>query len=63
MPLIVEGHDVVAMARTGSGKTAAFLLPMFEKLQAHSAKVRDLSMVPVFICVCILFLVCCQQQQ
>lgn len=27
------------MARTGSGKTAAFLVPMFEHLKAHSAKV------------------------
>lgn len=35
MPLILVGHDVVAMARTGSGKTAAFLLPMLERLQQH----------------------------
>ncbi|KAJ6774141.1 ATP-DEPENDENT RNA HELICASE RHLE-RELATED [Salix purpurea] len=35
MPLILAGIDVVAMARTGSGKTAAFLLPMLEKLQQH----------------------------
>lgn len=38
MPLIMQGVDVVAMARTGSGKTAAFLVPMYEKLKAHSAK-------------------------
>ncbi|XP_019157630.1 PREDICTED: putative DEAD-box ATP-dependent RNA helicase 29 isoform X1 [Ipomoea nil] len=35
MPLILAGNDVVAMARTGSGKTAAFLVPMLEKLQQH----------------------------
>lgn len=38
VPLILEGKDVVAMARTGSGKTACFLIPMFERLQTHSAK-------------------------
>ena len=38
IPLVLDGKDVVAMARTGSGKTAAFLVPMFEKLHAHSAK-------------------------
>ncbi|CAG8517669.1 2609_t:CDS:2 [Diversispora eburnea] len=39
IPLIMDGKDVVGMARTGSGKTAAFLVPMLEKLKAHSAKV------------------------
>ncbi|XP_061458852.1 ATP-dependent RNA helicase DDX54 [Rhineura floridana] len=38
IPLILDGKDVVAMARTGSGKTACFLIPMFEKLKVHSAK-------------------------
>lgn len=36
VPLVMEGKDVVAMARTGSGKTAAFLIPMLEKLKIHS---------------------------
>jgi ATP-dependent RNA helicase DDX54/DBP10 len=35
---VLEGRDVVAMARTGSGKTACFLIPMFEKLKMRSAK-------------------------
>lgn len=40
IPLILEGQDIVGMARTGSGKTAAFVIPMLEKLKAHSVKVR-----------------------
>ncbi|KAF2085136.1 DEAD-domain-containing protein [Saccharata proteae CBS 121410] len=39
IPLLLDGQDVVGMARTGSGKTAAFVIPMIEKLKAHSAKV------------------------
>ena len=38
IPLIIDGKDVVAMARTGSGKTAAFLIPMFEKLKVSDNK-------------------------
>lgn len=39
IPLVMEGRDVVGMARTGSGKTAAFTLPVVDKLRQHSAKV------------------------
>ncbi|CAK7346865.1 unnamed protein product [Dovyalis caffra] len=48
MPLILAGIDVVAMARTGSGKTAAFLLPMLEKLKQHlpQSGVRALILSP-----------------
>lgn len=38
IPLILDRKDVVGMARTGSGKTAAFVIPMIERLRAHSAR-------------------------
>ncbi|CAG9936996.1 unnamed protein product [Clonostachys rosea f. rosea IK726] len=48
IPLVLDRRDVVGMARTGSGKTAAFVIPMIERLRAHSAKVgaRALIMSP-----------------
>ena len=36
IPLILEGRDLVACSRTGSGKTAAFVIPLINKLQSHS---------------------------
>ncbi|XXG48879.1 hypothetical protein AAC387_Pa02g3206 [Persea americana] len=36
VPLILEGKDVVARAKTGSGKTYAYLLPLLQKLFAES---------------------------
>ncbi|KAI9728129.1 MAG: ATP-dependent RNA helicase dbp10 [Chrysothrix sp. TS-e1954] len=39
VPVVLDGRDVVGMARTGSGKTACFVLPMIEMLKAHSVKV------------------------
>lgn len=32
IPLIMEGRDVVGVANTGTGKTAAFLIPLIEKI-------------------------------
>jgi len=34
IPLIIAGHDVIGIAQTGTGKTAAFTLPMLSKLAA-----------------------------
>lgn len=36
IPTMMQGNDVVAMARTGSGKTAAFLIPLLNFLKTHS---------------------------
>ncbi|CAL9775070.1 unnamed protein product [Musa acuminata subsp. burmannicoides] len=36
IPLILEGKDVVARAKTGSGKTFAYLLPVLQKLFSES---------------------------
>jgi ATP-dependent RNA helicase RhlE len=32
IPAIIDGHDVMGLAQTGTGKTAAFVLPILQKL-------------------------------
>ncbi len=35
IPVVLEGRDLLAAAQTGTGKTAAFALPLLERLQAN----------------------------
>jgi len=45
IPLILEGHDIVAQAQTGTGKTAAFGLPIMSMMKADGS-VEGLVIVP-----------------
>jgi ATP-dependent RNA helicase RhlE len=38
IPAVLEGHDLLGGAQTGTGKTAAFTLPMLHKLNAGSSR-------------------------
>ena len=46
LPPALRGKDVIAMAQTGSGKTAAFGIPLVEKLQPKRFAVQALVLCP-----------------
>jgi ATP-dependent RNA helicase RhlE len=40
IPLIQEGHDVIGLSQTGTGKTAAFVLPILHQLATSKTRAR-----------------------
>ncbi|MDD4873970.1 MAG: DEAD/DEAH box helicase, partial [Dehalococcoidales bacterium] len=47
IPLIMQGRDIVGLAQTGTGKTAAFALPILQRLISGKRRcVRALIMSP-----------------
>ncbi|MFN3532550.1 MAG: DEAD/DEAH box helicase [Candidatus Brocadia sp.] len=47
IPFILQGRDVMALAQTGTGKTAAFVLPVLQRLlQGPRGRVRALIIAP-----------------
>lgn len=46
IPPLLQGRDLVGRARTGSGKTAAFGLPLIDRLSRGGAGVRALVLAP-----------------
>lgn len=46
IPLILEGHDMIGQAQTGTGKTAAFALPLLSRIDPSRREPQMLVLVP-----------------
>ena len=46
IPLIMEGKDIIGQAQTGTGKTAAFGIPLLEKIDPKNKKLQAIVLCP-----------------
>jgi ATP-dependent RNA helicase DeaD len=46
IPLLLEGRDVVGQSQTGTGKTAAYSLPILDKIDSQNSAVQALILAP-----------------
>ena len=46
IPAVLEGRDVVGQAQTGTGKTAAYSIPMLQKIDPDLKKVQAIVLCP-----------------
>ncbi|RIX41945.1 MAG: ATP-dependent helicase [Rhodocyclales bacterium GT-UBC] len=46
IPILLDGHDILGMAQTGTGKTAAFALPLMETIDVKLMKPQALILTP-----------------
>lgn len=46
IPLGLAGKDVIGQAQTGTGKTAAFGIPMLDKIDKNQRKIQGLIVAP-----------------
>ncbi|CAG8764591.1 27994_t:CDS:2, partial [Racocetra persica] len=46
IPIALTGRDILARAKNGTGKTAAFVIPALEKINVKKQKIQALLLVP-----------------
>ncbi|KAL2117654.1 hypothetical protein VTJ04DRAFT_7314 [Mycothermus thermophilus] len=46
IPIALSGRDILARAKNGTGKTAAFVIPALEKINPKNSKIQCLILVP-----------------
>ncbi|HEX8725097.1 MAG TPA: DEAD/DEAH box helicase [Gemmatimonadaceae bacterium] len=46
IPLVLKGRDIIGLAQTGTGKTAAFTLPLVDRLHGGPRRTRALILTP-----------------